>query len=109
MYVHEEPADPPCVKSCTGFIIKFVDFPVLWVSKLLAKTVLLYMEAEIIAMYHCCRELFPVINISNSFGKAVGLSMGDTTMNFYFQENNAGALVFDRNFQTSSIRLVSTM
>ena len=43
------------------------------------------MEAEIIAMDHCCRELFSIINIVNSLGKAVGLPMSDT-MGFFFSQ-----------------------
>ena len=34
MYGHEEPTDTACVKRRTVFIIKFVDYIVLWVSKL---------------------------------------------------------------------------
>jgi hypothetical protein len=30
MYGHEEPVDPSCVKSCTGFGIAFADVPILW-------------------------------------------------------------------------------
>ena len=29
MYGHEKPTNTACVKSCTGFIIMFADFPVL--------------------------------------------------------------------------------
>ena len=38
------------------------------------------MEAEIIAMNNCCRELFPIINIATSLGKSVGLTMGGATL-----------------------------
>ena len=43
MYGHEKPADPACVKSCTGFIITFINCPFLWVSKLHTKSALLTM------------------------------------------------------------------
>ena len=45
MYGHEEPTDPAYVKRPTGFIIKFSDCPLLWVSKLHTKTALSNMEA----------------------------------------------------------------
>lgn len=93
MYGVEKPDDPACVKSRTGFIITFADCPVLWVSKLQTETALSTMEAEIIALAHCCRELFPIIDITMSLGDAVGLPIGDTTLNVSVHEDNAGALV----------------
>ena len=81
MHGHEEHTDPACVKSLTIFIVTFSYCPFLWFSKLQAETALSTMEAEIISMAHCCRELFPIINITTSLGKAVVLPMGDTTMN----------------------------
>jgi hypothetical protein len=58
MYVHDEHTDPACAKSRTGFIITFADCPVFWQSKLQTETALSMMEAEIIALSACCRELF---------------------------------------------------
>ena len=55
MFGHGGPTDPACVNSRTGFIITFTDFPVFWVSNLQTMTYLSTMEAEIIAMDHCCR------------------------------------------------------
>lgn len=52
------------------------------------------MEAEIIALAHSCRELFPIIDLVISLGKAVGLPTEDlTTMHVSIHEDNAGALV----------------
>ena len=34
MYGHENPTDPACAKSCTGFVIMFAGVPVMWKSKL---------------------------------------------------------------------------
>ena len=96
IYVHEKPTYPTCVKSHTGFIIMIADCTVLWVSKLQTETTLLTMEAEIIEIAHCCRELFTIINIATSLGKAVGLPMGNTTINDYFHKDNAGALLLAR-------------
>ena len=60
---HEEPTDPSCVNICTGFIITFAYCSFLWVSKLQANTALSTMEAKMIPMDHCCRKLFPIIDI----------------------------------------------
>lgn len=93
MYGHEKPTDPACAKSRTGFVINFADCPVLWCSKLQTETALSTMEAEIIALAHSCRELFPLMDMVGSLGKAVGLPIGNTTMNVSIHEDNAGALV----------------
>ena len=54
IYGHENHDDPTCAKSCTGFIITFSDFPVLWISKLQTETALSTMEGYITALSHCC-------------------------------------------------------
>ena len=51
------------------------------------------MEAEIIALNHCCRELFPLMDMVTSLSAAVGLSQPMTTMRVSVHEDNAGALV----------------
>ena len=53
--------------------------PVLWVSKLQRTTALSTMEAEINALAHCCRELFPVMDMVGEIGKVVGLPTKDMT------------------------------
>jgi hypothetical protein len=63
MYGYLKITDPACAKSRTGFLISVSDCPMVWVSKLQSETALSTMEAEIIALAHCCRELFPVIDI----------------------------------------------
>ena len=51
------------------------------------------MESDIHALAHSCRELLPIIDITISLGKAVGMPIGDTKMNFSIHEDNAGALI----------------
>jgi hypothetical protein len=93
LFGHEKPTDPTCVKSRTGYVINFADCPVLWQSKLQTETALSTMESEIIALAHCCRELFPIIDITKSLGDAMNLPIGETSMNISIHEDNAGALV----------------
>ena len=64
IYGHERHDDPACANICTGFIITFSDFPVLCISKSKTETALSAMEAEIIALAHCCRELFSIIDMT---------------------------------------------
>jgi hypothetical protein len=94
LYGHEKIQNPEVVKSRTGFLITVCECPVVWVSKLQTETALSTMEAEVIALSHCCRELFPVIDIVKELGDVVGLPTKDlTTMHVSIHEDNAGALV----------------
>ena len=93
MYGHEEPTDPASVKSRTGYVITVADCPVHWQSKLQTETALSTMEAEIVALAHSCRELFPIMDIVASIGPELGLEVGDTSMNVSIHEDNAGALI----------------
>ena len=51
------------------------------------------MEAEIVAMAHSCKELFPVIDLTISLAQALGLAVGETTINVSVHEDNSGALI----------------
>ena len=93
LYGHENPSDPSCVKSRTGFVITVANCPVLWQSKLQTETALSTMEAEIVALAHSCRELFPIMDMVTLLGTRVGLLLKETTMNVSIHEDNAGALV----------------
>ncbi len=92
MHGHEEHTDPACTKSWTGFIITFSDCPVFWQSKLQTETALSTTEAKIIALFACCRELFPIMDMVSSVTKSVKLPIGKTTMNVSIHEDNSGAL-----------------
>jgi hypothetical protein len=52
--------DPICAKSLTGYVIKFCNVPVLWVSKMQTQIALSTMEAEYIALSHSIRDLIPI-------------------------------------------------
>ena len=94
MYGHEVITDPACVKSRTGFIITVANCPVLWMSKLQQETALSTMEAEIIALAHSCRELFPIMDMVTQLGPKFGLKTEDmTTIKVSIHEDNAGALI----------------
>ena len=93
LYGNENPSDPSCVKSRTGFVITVANCPVLWQSKLQTETALSTMEAEIVALAHSCRELFPIMDMVTFLGTRFGLPLKETTMNVSIHEDNAGALV----------------
>ncbi len=93
MYGHENHCDPSCAKSRSGFVIVFAGVPVMWQSKLQTETALSTMEAEIIALAACMRELIPIIDMVKSLAVSVGLPAGDVNMNVSVHEDNSGALV----------------
>ena len=97
MYGYEKPTDPASAKSRTGFTITVAACPVLWVSKLQTKTALSTMEAEIVALSHSCKELFPMMDMVGSLGPAIGIPAGPTTMKVSVHEDNAGALILVQN------------
>ena len=84
MYGHEEHTDPACAKSRTGFIITFADCPVFWQSKFQTETALSMMEAEIIALSACCRELFPIMDMVSSVTKSETLPPQFTPRSKYY-------------------------
>eukprot|EP00956_Cyclotella_meneghiniana_P021875 scaffold40516_cov93-Cyclotella_meneghiniana.AAC.5 len=95
LYGYESNSDPACAKrskSRTGFLITVSDCPMVWVSKLQTETALSTMETEVNALAHCCRDLFPVIDIVSEIRKTVGLETDDVaTMHVSIHEDNAGA------------------
>ncbi len=93
MYGHEDHTDPACAKSHTGFVITFAECPMFWQSKLQTKTALSKMEAKIIALSACCRELFPINDMVCSLAEATDIPIGNTTMNVSIHEDNSGALM----------------
>ena len=93
MYGHEKPTDPACAKSCSGFVIVFAGVPVLWQSKLQTQTALSTMEAEVIALGACMKELIPIMDMVQSLAVAVGISAGDVNMRVSVHEDDSGALV----------------
>ena len=93
MYGHEKPTDPACAKSCTGFVIMFAGVPILWQSKLQSETALSTMEAEVIALAACMRELVSIIDMVDDLARAVGLQSGGVNMNVSVHEDLSGELV----------------
>ncbi len=93
MYGYEKTTDPSCVKSRSGYAVLVADCPVVWQSKLQTETACSTMEAEVIAIAHCARELFPVMDMVNLLSQKVKLPIGNASMNVSIHEDNAGALI----------------
>ena len=55
----EDPEDPLCVKSQTGYVLMVGNCPILWVSKLHTEIAVSTMEAEYIALSRAMQDLIP--------------------------------------------------
>ena len=56
----EDPHDPLCVKSCTGYILMVGNCPIQWVSKLQTEIAVSMMEAEYVALSTAMHALIPL-------------------------------------------------
>jgi hypothetical protein len=99
LYGYEDNNDPVSVRSRTGYVITVSGCPIYWSSKLQTETATSTMEAEIIALGSCCRELLPIIALVDKIGIAVGIKTPDddnpssSTMHVTIHEDNLGALI----------------
>ena len=60
LFGSEDPTDPVCSRSQTGYVITLARYPLLWVSKLQTTTALSTMEAEYQALSASCQDLLPL-------------------------------------------------
>ena len=60
LWGHEDPQDPICARSRTGFVVTFANCPLLWMSKLQTEIVLSTLHSESVALSHSVRALLPL-------------------------------------------------
>ena len=60
---YEDPQDPACVKSRTGYMIEVMGCPVIWVSKLQTEIATSTMEAEYSALSMAMHAAIPLLQI----------------------------------------------
>jgi hypothetical protein len=91
---HEDPLDPVCAKSRTGYVIELMGYPVLWCSKLQSCTATSTMEAEYTAPGKALRASNPFMDICryviNKFGALTRTTL--VTFKTTVHEDNMGAL-----------------
>ncbi len=103
MYGHEAMDDHVCVKHRTGYVIMVANCPIMWQSKYQSETTLSIVEANVIALAQSCYKLFPMMNGVSIMGTAIGLPVGNTTIQFFIHGNNAGTLVLAKKFRLNSL------
>ena len=57
---HEDPQDPICAISRTGFVVNFANCPLLWVSKLQTEIALSTLHYGYVALSNSVRALLPL-------------------------------------------------
>jgi hypothetical protein len=88
----EDPHDPICVKSRSGFILTLGEVPILWGSKLQTEIALSTTEAEYIALSTAMRELIPIRLLLQDVGTIFELKRNELTTVSCVWEDNNGAL-----------------
>ena len=97
LWTRDDKQDPHCVRSRTGYVICLSDCPVLWKSKLQTEIALSTMEAEYVALSTACRDLFPLIDITEELSTALNITAkSGTKMHIKIHEDNVGALVLGK-------------
>lgn len=61
LFSSEDPRDPHCARSRTGYVILAFGCPILWKSKLQTEIALSTMEAEYVALSTAMKDLLPII------------------------------------------------
>ena len=110
LWGHENPQDPICARSRTGFVVTFSNCPLLWVSKLQTDIVLSTLHYEYVALSHSIRALLPL----KSFIKEVidNLVIDNEKLNFVsstaiYEENNGAIVVATRPSMTSTSKHIA--
>ena len=64
LWGHEDPQDPICAISRTGFVVTFSNCPIFWVSKLQKKIALSTLHSEYLALSNSIRTLLPLKSLT---------------------------------------------
>ena len=88
----EDPQNPTCVKSRTGYLIQLGGSPVVWKSKLQTLVEVLTMEAEYIDLSMCMRELIPLRRLLKELQGVLHFESSVTRTASTVFEDNMGAL-----------------
>ena len=99
----EKSNNPTCTKRRTGFLIKVLDCPMLCILKLQQEAALSTIRVKINALAHCCRRLFPVMDMVTDVGTSVGFPTKDCiSMCVTVHRDNANTRVLTKNLTPQS-------
>ena len=101
----EDPHDPVCVKSRTGYVLTLGDCPVLWGSKLQSEIALSTQESEYIALSTAMRELLPVRELLQEVASSFDIAYDKvSTVSCVWEDNNAALKLANAPFVNMSPR-----
>ena len=78
------------VLSRTGFAVKYMNYPLLWISKLQTEIVLSIIEAEYIVLLHVIQETLLLLKLIKEMYQAIGIEE-------YILEYNIKCTVLENN------------
>ena len=84
--------DIASVFSRTGFIIKYMDCPIYWVSRLQTEICLSTTEAEYVALSQAMREVLPMISMLKELNLALNIEAQKPIIRCTVFEDNNGAI-----------------
>ena len=96
LWGHENLQEPICARSITGFVLTFVNCPLLWVSKLQTEIDLSTLYSEYMELSHSVRALHPLKIIIKEV--IYNLGIDSEKLNFVsrstvYEENNEAIVV----------------
>ena len=91
----ENPEDPLCVKSWTGYVLLVRNCPVHWVSKLQSEISVSMMEAEYISLSMAMRDLIPPQTLVDEVKDLIGASTLPCRTYSKVFEDNSGTLILE--------------
>ena len=95
LWGHEDPQDPICARSRTGFVVTFSNFPLLLVSKLQTEIAISTLHSEYMEFPHSVRALLPLKILIKEVIENLGIDSENlkfVSSSTIYEDNN-GAIV----------------
>ena len=96
LWVYEDPQDPICARSRTGFVVTFGNFPLLRVSKLQTDIALSTIHSEYVALSHYVRALLPLKSLIKELIDNLGIyseNLKFVSSSTIYEDNNRAIVV----------------
>lgn len=94
LWSYEDPNDPTCVKSRTGYIVYVGGCPIIWGSKLQSEIALSSCEAEYYALSYSMKQLLPLHVLTTEVCSALRQNVeAFTNLQTRVHEDNAACLI----------------
>ena len=98
LWGHENPQDPICARSRTGFVVNFANCHLLWVSELQTEIAIAKLHSEYVALSCSVRGLLPLDGIIKEVIDNLGIDsekLKFVSSSTIYEDNN-GAIVVEK-------------